>query len=101
MVWQQVLRVHRSSRQQNDPLVAHRYDEGVVVRTRCATHRFFWGVPLYLLSSRESGVDLSFGLVEAAGSEHGVEHVATSACERDDGLVVAFALSNFPVVIGA
>ena len=43
MVWQQVLRVHRSSRQQNDPLVAHRYDEGVVVRTRCATHRFFLG----------------------------------------------------------
>lgn len=60
-----------------------------------------WGVPLLLLSSRESGLMMSFVLVEAASAEHGVEHVATSSCERDDGLVMAFALADFPVVIGA
>lgn len=44
---------------------------------------------------------LSFGLVEAPGSEHGIEHIATAAGERDVGLVVAFALRDLPAIVGA
>ena len=40
------------------------------------------------------------GLINCAVAEHGVEHVAASACECDEGLVVAFALGDFPVVVG-
>lgn len=40
-------------------------------------------------------------LVEGAVAEHGVENVAASSGESDKGLVVAFALSDFAVVVGA
>lgn len=73
----------------------------VVLTPSVVVSVIIWGVPLILLSSRESGLMMSFGLVDAPSAEHGVEHVATSPCERDDGLVMAFALGDFPVVIGA
>jgi hypothetical protein len=49
------------------------------------------------LSSSQSMV----GLVEGAVAEHGVEDVAAPASEGDEGLVVAFALGDFAVVVGA
>lgn len=54
-------------------------------------------MPLCLLSRGE----LVVGLVEGAVAEHGVEDVAASAGEGDEGLVVAFALGDFAVVVGA
>ena len=57
------------------------------------------GVPLLLLSSRESSLLLLSGLVKAPGSEHRVEHVASAACESNEGLVVSLALGDFPVVV--
>ena len=40
------------------------------------------------------------GLINCAVAEHGVEHVAASACECDEGLVVALALGDLAVVVG-
>ena len=54
-------------------------------------------MPLCVSSSPEWG----FVFVEGAVAEHGVEHVAASACECDEGLVVALPLSDFAVVVGA
>ena len=53
------------------------------------------------LSSRNSGLGLGSWLVETTGPKHRVEHVTTSACERDQGLVMAFTLSDLAVVICA
>ena len=47
-----------------------------------------------------SSGEAMFGLIEGAVAEHGVEDVAASSGEGDEGLVVAFALSDLPVVIG-
>ena len=41
------------------------------------------------------------GLVEGAVAEHGVQDVAASSGEADEGGVVAFALGAFAVVVGA
>lgn len=49
------------------------------------------------LSSGEGVV----GLIEGAVAEHGVEDVTATAGEGDEGLVVAFTLSDLPVVLGA
>jgi hypothetical protein len=54
------------------------------------------GAPM-CLSSGEGVV----GLIEGAVAEHGVEDVTAAAGEGDEGLVVAFALSDLPVVVGA
>ena len=59
------------------------------------------GVPLLLLSSGESCLLLHSGLVKTPGPEHRVEHVASTAREGNERLVMAFALGDFPVVIGA
>jgi hypothetical protein len=48
-----------------------------------------------------SSGELVVWLVQGAVAEHGVEHVATASGEGDEGLVMAFALSDFPVVVGA
>ena len=40
-------------------------------------------------------------LVEGHVAEHGEEDVAAAPGEGDEGLVVAFALGAFPVVVGA
>lgn len=39
--------------------------------------------------------------VEGAVAEHGVEDVGAASSEGDEGLVVAFALGSFAVVVGA
>ena len=50
------------------------------------------------MSSHEDG----FGwAVEAAVAEHGVEDAESAVGESDDGLVVAFALAAFAVIVGA
>ena len=54
-------------------------------------------VPLCGLSSSK----LVLGFVECAVAEHGVEDVAASAGEGDEGLVMAFALGDLAVVVGA
>ena len=56
------------------------------------------GVPLCCLSSHEDGF---WWVVEGAVSEHGVEDAESAVGESDDGLVVAFALAAFAVVVGA
>ena len=48
-----------------------------------------------------SSGELMFGLIEGAVAGHGVEDVTAAAGEGDEGLVVAFALSDLPVVVGA
>ena len=48
-----------------------------------------------------SSGELAVGLIKRSVAEHGVEDVAASAGEGDEGLVVAFALSDFAVVVGA
>jgi hypothetical protein len=45
--------------------------------------------------------ELMVGLVEGAVAEHGVEDVAAPSGEGDEGLVVAFALGDLAVVVGA
>jgi hypothetical protein len=55
------------------------------------------GVPLCCLSSGEAMV----GLIEGAVAEHGEEDVAAAPREGDEGLVVAFALGDLAVVVGA
>jgi hypothetical protein len=42
-----------------------------------------------------------FGLVERAVAEHREENIAAASCEGDEGVVVAFALCDLAVVIGA
>ena len=41
-----------------------------------------------------------FAFVECAVADHGVEDVAASSGEGDEGLVVAFALADLAVVVG-
>ena len=48
------------------------------------------------LSSRE----LMVGLIEGAVAQHGIEDVAASSGEGDEGLVVALALGDPAVVVG-
>ena len=48
-----------------------------------------------------SSGELMVGLVEGSVAEHGEEDVAPASGEGDEGLVVAFALGNFAVVVGA
>ena len=60
-------------------------------------HTLGWGVPLCVSSSLE----WFLVFVEGAVAEHGVEHVASSPGEGDEGLVVTFPLGDFPVVVGA
>ena len=47
-----------------------------------------------------SSGELVVGLVEGAVAEHGVEDVAASSIEGDEGLVVLFALGDRAVVVG-
>ena len=47
-----------------------------------------------------SSGELMVGLVEGAVAEHGEEDVAPAPGEGDEGLVVAFALGDFAVVVG-
>ena len=58
------------------------------------------GVPLCLLSSGEGGFDWS-RLVKGSVAEHGVEDVGAASSQCDEGLVVALALSDLAVVVGA
>ena len=48
-----------------------------------------------------SSGELMVSLIKGAVAEHGVENVATSSGEGDEGLVVAFAWGDFAVVVGA
>ena len=50
------------------------------------------------MSSHEDGF---WWVVEGAVSEHGVEDAESAVGESDDGLVVAFALAAFAVIVGA
>jgi hypothetical protein len=47
-----------------------------------------------------SSGELVFSFVEGAVSQHGEEDVTAASGECDEGLVVAFALGDFSVVVG-
>ena len=45
--------------------------------------------------------ELMVCLIDVAVAEYGVEDVAASSSERDEGSIVTFALGDFAVVVGA
>jgi len=48
-----------------------------------------------------SSGELVFGLIQGAVAKHGEEDVAAVSGEGDEGLVVAFALRDLAIIVGA